>query len=456
LQFKEASELERKMGIEIYLTTQDGIGGRIRTLLSDFIVREVLRSGLRAEVSPKWPSGSLPGKGSFLLCTLIKKGIDTLTAARELARALGIPNGLISFAGLKDAKAITAQFITIRGAKPGQLELLSFRNMLVVPVEFTTKPVNPSDLIANEFGILIRDIGMPSTDALVRLEAILGDLKELGGMPNFFGHQRFGTHRPVTHLIGRELVLGRVKEAVELLLTYIGPGEGARAREARSYLADTWDLKGFLELLPKGMFYEREVARHLIKRPRDYHGAIRKLPIKLRKLFVQAYQAYLFNRFLSSRAKEGLPLSEPLPGDWVVLLDEHGLPHRAVRASRSNLGTLRGLIKAGRASLALPIPGFRQEGSGGRQGEIEEAILEEEGISPSDFKVKAMPELSSPGQLRPALASFRLLEDPRVAGDELNPGRRAVFLSFRLPRGSYATCLLREVIKPRDLIKSGF
>ena len=444
----KAPELERQIGLEVYATSTEGVGGRIRQLLGDFSVREVLLDGSKAPLEP--PRGPVGGRGSFLLCSLVKEGMDTLEAVRRLVKALGIPDGLISFAGLKDARAKTAQFLTVRGARPEILSQLGIRGLYVIPLCFRTEPLGPGELAANEFDITIRTIELARGAVLGRLDAVLSELAEFGGLPNFFGHQRFGTARPITHLVGRELVRGNVKKAVELFLTYAGPGEGPRTIEARSYLADTWDLKGFLSLLPRGLYYEHAMAKHLLEKPGDFHGALRLLPLRLRRLFVHAYQAYLFNRFLSKRIAYGLPLAEARPGDWLIELDERGLPtSRAIKViSTSKTG--KGLV------LALPLPGFRQELSSGAQGEVEKTILEEEGVRPEDFKVRVMPELASPGWLRPALVRPDMLRAPEVLDDGLNPGHRALRLCFRLPRGSYATVLLREIMKPEDVLKAGF
>jgi len=456
MRLMRAPAVEALMGMEFYLTSSDGIGGRIRALPEDFVVCEVLLDGSVARPEAEMPE-VVQGKGSFFVCVLVKRNMDTFEAVEKIARSLGVPEGLVSFAGLKDARALTAQFITIRGLRLERLRRLRASGIKLVPLRLSTEPIGPEELAFNRFDVVVRGLELGEDELMERLEAFLSQVAELGGLPNFFGHQRFGTARPITHLIGRELVLGDVRRAVELFLSLPGPGEGRMAREARAYLSETWDISGFIHMAPPGLRYERIMARHLLRRPGDYHGAMRKLPLRLRRLFVHAYQAYLFNRMLSRRASEGLPLSEPLPGDWVILLDHRGLPvWEAVKATGANLQELSELVRKGRASVAIPLPGFDQPPSSGEQGEIEKAILAEEGVEPDDFKVNSMPELSSPGWLRPILIHPHFLDIPQVFDDLLNPGLKALRLCFDLPRGSYATVLLRELMKPSDPLKAGF
>jgi len=456
MRLKKAPDVEALMGMEFYLTASEGIDGRIRASPEDFIVCEVLSDGSVARPDVGAPE-RISGKGSFLVCVLVKHDMDTLEAVERLSRSLGIPDGLVSFAGLKDARALTAQFMAIRGLKPERTRFLNIPKMRLVPLRLSTEPLGPEKLALNRFDIVIREIRLGEGELVRRLEDFLGQIAELGGIPNFFGHQRFGTARPITHLVGRELVFGNVRRAVELFLSLPGPGESPLVRDARAYLANTWDISGFLRLAPPGLRYERMMARHLLRRPRDYHGAMRRLPLRLRRLFVHAYQAYLFNRMLSRRASEGLPLSEPLPGDWVIMLDHRGLPlWEAVKATRANLPELRGLVEEGRASIAIPLPGFSQPLSSGRQGMIEKTILMEEGVDLDDFKIRSMPEISSPGWLRPILIYPNFIDVPEALEDELNPGLRALRLFFELPKGSYATALLRELMKPSDPLRAGF
>jgi tRNA pseudouridine13 synthase len=71
--------------------------------------------------------------------------------------------------------------------------------------------------------------------------------------------------------------------------------------------------------------------------------------------------------------------------------------------------------------------------------------MKEENISPRDFYLKEMQELSVEGGFR----QLPLLVNDFSYSDNL-------LISFNIPIGSYATILLRELMKPIDPIKSGF
>jgi len=90
------------------------------------------------------------------------------------------------------------------------------------------------------------------------------------------------------------------------------------------------------------------------------------------------------------------------------------------------------------------------------QGEVEREILKSEKAAPSDFHVEHMPEVSAPGGLRTALTPIVSFSVEGPIRDEANPSKRTLCLNFMLLRGSYATVLLREFMKPRDPIKAGF
>ncbi|MBC7130241.1 tRNA pseudouridine(13) synthase TruD, partial [Candidatus Bathyarchaeota archaeon] len=191
---------------------------------------------------------------------------------------------------------------------------------------------------------------------------------------------------------------------------------------------------------------------------KDFKGAFKRLPKRLLRLFPQAYQSYLFNKFLSRRLARGLPLNKAEVGDYVIKVDTSGLPFpKAFTIVQENsLHEINDAISKGKMYVALTMVGFKQKLSQGVQGEIEREILEEEDITPEDFKIKSMPELRISGGLRTAITPLKDFSLMEIARDEVNPKKWKTKIGFTLYRGSYATVLLREIMKPRNPVKAGF
>jgi len=448
--------LERELGIEVYASRSLGIGGRIRQFSEDFVVEEVLVDGSKARTSPVEPQ-PLVGEGRYLVCVLVKRDWDTLLSVKEVARRLGVGHKRIQIAGIKDAKALTAQHVSLRGVAPERVQRVRIKDITLYPLRFCDEAVFPHLLFGNQFHIVIRAISHRSSGIEQRVKGVQSELSNLGGFPNFFGHQRFGTIRPITHLVGSSLVKGDPEKAALTFLAQPSPHEHPESREARQRLLDTRDFQEAARGFPRHLRYERWMLSHLAKRPRDFVGAFRRLPKKLRRLFIQAYQSFLFNRFLSQRIQRGIPLKEAQIGDYALSLDDYGLP--TTQFTQVTAQSIQGVEKAlteGRMRVAVPLIGFKQPPSDGIQGEIERETLESEGVSPRDFRVSFMPEISASGGLRTTLASMIHLYVEGASSDSVNSSKRKVGLSFTLHRGSYATILLREFMKPRDLIKAGF
>jgi len=453
-------KLEKLMGIEVYATRSLGIGGAIRQFVEDFIVEEVLVNGSKAQVYPVKDYGEIEDvkKERYLLCVLIKRNWDTFRAIREIANQLNINSGRVQIAGIKDAKAVTAQHITIEDVTPKEVKKIKVSDIEVRPLGYFRSKLSSYFLLGNNFHVTIRAVNHSKTTIKKRLAETLKELKTIGGVPNFFGHQRFGTTRPITHLVGKAIVQGNFKKAAMLFLAKPSPFEHPESREAREQLHSTQDFEKALKIFPKQLHYERLMLKHLAKKPKDFVGAFRRLPPKLRQLFPQAYQAYLFNKFLSRRIACGLPLNRVEAGDYIVNVERSGLPmirmYKIVGAQK--LGEFNQGVKKGRMRLALPIIGFKQSTSQGVQGEIEKEILEEEGITPEQFKISLMPEISAKGELRTALTELRDYSLCEISRDTANPPKYLVRVHFTLYRGSYATVFLREIMKPRNPIKAGF
>ena len=449
----EVSDVEKSIGISAYATKSAGFGGVIRRKPEDFVVEEILTSGERASITPE---AQFSGLGRYLVCVLIKRNWDTLLAVKAVAQQLGLSVERVAFAGIKDTKALTAQHISLYGARPEEVARIRIRGIKVVPVRYGNEKVSEL-LFGNRFAILVSSIPAEEDEVEKEVNSAKEELLALGGVLNFFGHQRFGTVRPVTHLVGKAIVKGDLEEAALVFLARSSVYEKLLVREIRDKLLETRNFEEAFAAFPRRFCYERLMLRHLVAYPNDFLGAFRRLPLRLRVLFVQAYQSFLFNRFLSERIKCGLGLNSVCVGDFAAALDEHGLPSvKGELATAENLAEFDVSVAKGLACVAVPLVGFRQSLSEGVEGEIERSILERESVSPENFESSKMPEVSVPGGLRAVLTPLIDFTADKPAEDATNSSHSQLRLRFSLRKSSYATIALREFMKPQNPVEAGF
>jgi tRNA pseudouridine13 synthase len=456
-------EIDHKLGMEVYATKTGGIGGAIRKTVEDFIVEEILLDGSKAVVEKsdgivKPALGATTNRQRYLLCVLIKRNWDTFAAIKSVAKALGIEQARIQFAGIKDAKAITAQYVTFDGVPAEEVAKVAYRDVELRPIGYFREPLSTFYLLGNNFTITLKDITPHINVVQEQITRIVQEVEDSGGIPNFYGHQRFGTTRPITHIVGKALVKGNIEEAAMLFLAKHSLTEHPTSAQARLELQESQDFKVAYENFPSQLRYERSMIMHLIENPGDYIGAFRCLPLKLRMLFVQAYQSILFNRFLSERIKRGFELNRAEAGDYVLNVERSGLP--MVRTGKlvdaTKLDEVNLQIKAGKMRVALPILGFGQKFSQGEIGEIQHEILQAEGIELPNFRISALPEINGKGELRAIVTPVKNFTAKSIAPDVKSTSKIKANLEFMLFRGSYATVLLREVMKSEDPITAGF
>ncbi len=442
------------LGLEVYATKTEGIGGVIKESVDDFVVEEVLVDGSKASVCGAVPSkvlGSTSSRQRYLLCVLVKRNWDTMIAVKNIAKALGIDQARVEYAGIKDAKAVTAQHITLDNVAMEEVANLNIKDINVYPVGYVREMLSLFYLLGNSFTITIKSEDASPANVGKRIDQVKQELDALGGIPNFFGHQRFGTTRPITHLVGKALVRGDFKEAAMLFLAKPSPFEHPSSRQARQELRLTGDFKQALVDYPRQLRFEHLMLQHLAEQTEDFAGAFKRLPPRLQMLFVQAHQSYLFNRFLSERIKHGLPLNEALVGDFVVAVERSGLPLTTISktVTAANLDEVNFQVKAGKLRVALPILGVKQKLSDCSMGEIESRVLKQEGVESVSMRGNALSRVGGKGGLRTTLAPIR---DFKVQSTT----KHQIKLCFMLLRGCYATVLLREIMKPKDPIAAGF
>lgn len=309
----------------------------------------------------------------------------------------------------------------------------------------SNKKISLGDLWGNRFMITIRDIDLTVEETVSRVEAITKELEN--GGPNFFGVQRFGEQRPVTHVVGKAILEGDIRDAA---MTYIArpfPDEPDDIKKVRQYVWDTGDLKEGLKNYPVRLQFERAMMNHLIANPGDHTGAFRVLSPNLQKMFLHAYQSYIFNLILGQRLVSGLSINIAYAGDIVCFKNQMGLPDtsRLQKVTEDNLDGINNLVNKGRAFVTAPLVGYETEFARGMPGEIEEKIVKDMGIDLEDFKVPLMPELASKGLRREIIIPVK--PEFSAAEDRINPGKTELTLCFSLQKGSYATTILREYMK---------
>jgi len=454
------TEIDKLLGIEVYVSKSEGVGGAIRESVDDFVVEEFLVDGSKANVNGGTPNrvlGSTLQKQRFLLCVLVKRNWDTFIAVKNVAKSLGIDQARVQFAGIKDAKAVTVQHVTIENVLMEDVAKVNVKDIEVRPVGYVREMLSLFYLLGNNFTITIKSIKDSEATVEKQVAQTIQELDAIGGIPNFFGHQRFGTTRPITHLVGKALVRGDFEEAAMLFLAKPSVHEHPASRQARQELESTRDFKRALENFPKQLRFERLMLNYLADNSGDFVGAFQKLPLKLQALFVQAHQSYLFNLFLSERVKHGLPLNEAVVGDFVVGVERSGLPLTTMAkiVTSENLAEINAQVKAGRLRVALPIFGVKQKLSQGIMGQIENEVLEQEAVKSDNLRVNALSRTGGKGGLRTTVTPIKDFKLQTVSANADGTGCNAK-LSFMLLRGSYATVVLREIMKPSDPITAGF
>ena len=395
-------DLDSQIGILVYSTKFPGIGGKIRVEPEDFQVSELL-----SEKSKK----SIDGEHGYAVYKLKKKKIDTNHALSGIFRQKGIR---LKSLGLKDASAVTEQFVC-SGNKGKPIGNFSSDKYSLEHLGFVKKPLSKKDMVGNHFKLKI-------TGCQNKLQSFT----EYDKILNFYGYQRFGSKRPVTHLIGKSILQKDFEKTVDLILSFTSPHDSRENTEIRQKLSDRANYGQYFDQVPIQMDIERIVLKEMIE-----HGepirAIRALPVSLRRFYIQAYQSFIFNQSLSAAFLDGEDLFEAQTGD--VCFDHHGIIGKYVKGLDQN--------------LALPFVGYSYYKKTRFDFQISK-VLQQQEVSPKDFFIKEMQEVSSEGGFRQAAIQCSNYS----AHDDV--------VEFSLSRGSFATILLREIMKPQDPMVAGF
>lgn len=395
----------------LYLTAGlPGSGGVIRRKPEDFRVTEI-------------PLYEACGEGEFLFLLVQKRGMGTFEAVRRLAQALRIPEREIGYAGLKDARAVTTQWISVPGPLEERARGLELPGISVLEARRHGNKLRIGHLRGNRFSIVVR--GAPP-GGMERAGEIL-DVLLRRGAPNYFGEQRFGA-RGASHHYG-EAILRRDYDT--FLKRFLGgPPAGEKdPRILRSRAAfEAGRIEDAFESMPMNRRAEKKCL-HALLRFKDPERACMAIPKRMRQMYVSSFQSSIFNVALERRI-QGLDRLED--GDLAFV-------HRSYKVFPvADAAREQPRCTAFEISPSGPIFGTRTLLPEGAPGAMERALLEESGLGIGDFAPQG--GLRFDGSRRP----LRIPIKEAVLAPE---GPDAFRADFVLPSGSFATAVMREVVK---------
>ncbi len=366
-----------------------------------------------------------PSEGPYALYRLEKRGWSTPDALAAVRRRWRVEPRRISYGGLKDRHASTVQYLTIFH---GPRRNLKHQEIDVQYLGQVAEPYASRDIEANRFRLTLRDI---QPTARADIEARLRQI-EREGVPNYFDDQRFGSVAGEgSEFVARLLVQGRFEEALRLALTASYEHDRAASKKEKQLLTARWgDWARLRDELPRG--HTRSPIDYLRVHPTDFRGAVARLSPDLRGLYLSAYQSHLWNRILARWLTARLRPEQMRP----VRLRLGVVPfHRDILPETLNEW----------ATLQLPLPSARMKlEETDPRAELVRAVLAEEGLEARQVQIKGIREMFFSRGERPVLCLPRELKY-EAAPDDKHRGRDKWTLSFVLPRGSYATLLVKAI-----------
>ena len=364
------------------------------------------------------------GDGPFAFYRLHKVGWTTPDALQAIARRWDLRFNQLGYGGLKDRHADTTQYLTILH---GPQRNLSHQRVELTYLGRRYDPYSSRDITANRFGVVVRALSEADETHL----RVMSDEVAGCGVPNYFDDQRFGSVTADGRFVAKELVHGRFEEALKLALVSDYEFDKAEQKEEKRTLRAHWgDWPACKAKLPKG--HARSLVTYLCDHPTGFKGAVARLRPELQGLYLSAYQSDLWNRMLAKW------LTATFPADALGTIRQHRGPLPVpVRLTTEFAERWNKLL------LPLPSPRLKPDPAADWLPHLE-AVLGEEQLTLKQLKVPGLEKpFFSKGERVACLRPAGMTAEP--GADELNRGKRKVTLRFDLPRGAYATMVVKRL-----------
>lgn len=362
-------------------------------------------------------------KGRFTFYRLSKRGIGTLEAVEAICRRWNLSGRQVSYGGLKDRHAVTSQFLTIADG-PGRP--LREANFALEPLGQLPFPYGSHHFRGNRFAIVVRDLAPGQADeATAALQSLARD-----GLPNYFDDQRFGSVGRSGQFIGHAWLKGDHETALKLALAEPNESDRSDEKAQKAILRECWgrwaEAKARLDRSST-----RSIVTYLVDHPEDFRGAFSRMKRELRSLYFSAFQSHLWNLVLSGWIERNTRHEQRT----IVGLKVGGLvfPHD-LEPER------KGLL----SSTPIPLPSSRTLQPDGPLGALISEVLGSFGLAWGDLRVRHLKDVFLSKGVRAAMLFPEGIEAIPF-DDDLHRGRQAIRLKFDLPRGSYATILVKRI-----------
>ena len=361
--------------------------------------------------------------GDFALYRLEKRGWTTLDALSIIRKRWKIDARRVSFGGLKDRHAETIQYFTIyRGPE----RKLTHTNMQVSYLGKLATAYESHHIEANRFAVTIRAMTNEQITAAFRA---LEEVRTVG-VPNYYDDQRFGSVDAGGAFFAYQLLIGEYEAALHLALTAPYAFERAAHKKEKAILRRHWgDWR-----LCRQMLARNRIVDYLFANPGDFRGALERLPPDMRTLYLSAYQSHLWNRMLADWLRDHVAAKNLTM--IALRLGELPMPRRVDPALADKLRVLALPLHSARTHLDDDDP----------RKPYYEGTLKEEEITQEQFKLKGFRALFFSKGERAAWCFPNDL-DARDAPDEEHPRKQKLTLRFDLPRGSYATLVVKRITR---------
>ena len=421
----------------------------------DFIVEEVLDPSWLKRLSDT-PASDAP----FAVYHLAKRSLSTPEAVSLLARRLGVRAADINFGGLKDKHAQTTQYVTLKvgDGMPQPPADISDEQWSARRIGFAAERVDASLIAANRFRVTVRTLTHRDLQQMGVAARRLTSSRAAGSVPriiNYFGDQRFGSARAGSGTPGSAtpgggggggggfiaplLIRGEFEEALRIAIAVPHRDDTMRVKTLKRAAQQHWgrwhDIYRATDPRPRkegqSRVPEARVVQHLINNPRDFRGAFAKLPYLFQHMAVEAYQSLLWNRIARRMVEQRIH-----PERYLRAADKFG----------DMLFPVAGAMPPPWIEMDLPVLGEDSELREPWKGAAEH-VLSEEGITTANLKIPGLERPwfgESPRRLVVEARAFQM-QPPEPDEMQTAAKRFKVTLSFELPRGSYATVLLRAL-----------